>query len=101
MWTDFRFSFRLKSHHVDEDNSESDDDEFTGKGVVYDSDEEEDGPSDDNLTADKRKVLTFFNEGGDHELTGIQGCNKKKVVDEVEEKEKIANVFLDYPDDHE
>ena len=26
---------KLKSHHVDEDNSESDDDEFTGKGVVY------------------------------------------------------------------
>ena len=75
--------FRLKSHHVDEDNSESDDDEFTGKGVVYDSDEEEDGPSDDNLTADKRKVLTFFNEGGDQELTGIQGCNKKKVVEIV------------------
>lgn len=75
--------FRLKSHHVDEDNSESDDDEFTGKGVVYDSDEEEDGPSDDNLTADKRKVLNFFNEGGDHELTGIQGCNKKKVVEIV------------------
>merc|ERR1719341_2639189 len=74
---------RLKSHQIDEDNSESDDDEFTGKGVVYDSDEEEDGPSDDNLTADKRKVLTFFNEGGDHELTGIQGCNKKKVVEIV------------------
>ena len=33
--------FRLKSHQVDEDNSESDDDEFTGKGVVFDSDEEE------------------------------------------------------------
>jgi len=74
---------KLKSHHVDEDNSESDDDEFTGKGVVYDSDEEEDGPSDENLTSDKRKVLTFFNEGGDHELTGIQGCNKKKVVEIV------------------
>ena len=26
---------------MDEDNSESDDDEFTGKGVVFDSDEEE------------------------------------------------------------
>ena len=49
--------------------------------MVEDSDEEEDGPSDDNLTADKRKVLTFFNEGGDHELTGIQGCNKKKAVE--------------------
>ena len=53
---------RLKSHHVDEDNEESDDDEFTGKGVVYDSDEEEDGPSDDNLTTDKKNVLKFFNE---------------------------------------
>ena len=74
---------KLKSHHVDEDNSESDDDEFTGKGVVYDSDEEEDGPSDDNLTSDKKKVLNFFNEGGDQELTGIQGCNKKKVIEIV------------------
>ena len=36
--------FRLKSHHVEEDNSESDDDEFTGKGLVYDSDKEEEGP---------------------------------------------------------
>ena len=35
---------RLKSHHVEEDNSESDDDEFTGKGLVYDSDKEEEGP---------------------------------------------------------
>ena len=74
---------RLKSHHVEEDNSESDDDEFTGKGVVYDSDEEEEGPSDDNLTSDKKNVLKFFNEGGDQELTGIQGCNKKKVVEIV------------------
>ena len=74
---------RLKSHHVEEDNSESDDDEFTGKGIVYDSDEEEDGPSDDNLTSDKKKVLTFFNDGGDQELTGIQGCNKKKVIEIV------------------
>ena len=74
---------KLKSHHVDEDNSESDDDEFTGKGVVYDSDEEEEGPSDDNLTSDKKKVLTFFNDGGDQELTGIQGCNKKKVQEIV------------------
>merc|ERR1719447_1816422 len=31
---------KLKAHHVMEDNSESDDDEFTGKGLVYDSDEE-------------------------------------------------------------
>jgi len=74
---------KLKSHHVEEDNSESDDDEFTGKGIVYDSDEEEDGPSDDNLTSDKKKVLTFFNDGGDQELTGIQGCNKKKVIEIV------------------
>eukprot|EP00090_Calanus_glacialis_P034369 TRINITY_DN5767_c0_g1_i1.p1 TRINITY_DN5767_c0_g1~~TRINITY_DN5767_c0_g1_i1.p1 ORF type:complete len:906 (-),score=328.78 TRINITY_DN5767_c0_g1_i1:158-2875(-) len=70
---------RLKSHQVDEDNSESDDDEFTGKGLVFDSDEEEEGPSDDNMTADKKKVLKFFNEGGEQEMTGIQGCNKKKV----------------------
>jgi len=70
---------RLKSHQVDEDNSESDDDEFTGKGVVFDSDEEEEGPSDENLTSDKIKVLKFFNDGGEHEMTGIQGCNKKKV----------------------
>jgi len=72
---------RLKSHQVDEDNSESDDDEFTGKGVVFDSDEEEEGPSDENLTSDKIKVLKFFNEGGEQEMTGIQGCNKKKVVE--------------------
>jgi len=70
---------KLKAHHVTEDNSESDDDEFTGKGLVYDSDEEEEGPSDDNLTVDKKKVLKFFNEGGEQEMTGIQGCNKKKV----------------------
>jgi len=72
---------KVKAHHVDEDNSESDDDEFTGKGLVYDSDEEEEGPSNDNLTADKKKVLKFFNEGGEQEMTGIQGCNKKKVVE--------------------
>ena len=72
----------MKSHHVDEDNSESDDDEFTGKGVVYDSDEEEEGPSED-MSSDQRKVLAFFNDGGDQELTGIQGCNKKKVVEIV------------------
>ena len=75
---------KLKSHHVDEDNSESDDDEFTGKGIVYDSDEEdEEGLSDENLSSDKKKVLNFFNEGGDQELTGIQGCNKKKVIEIV------------------
>ena len=72
---------KLKAHHVVEDNSESDDDEFTGKGLVYDSDEEEDGPSDHNLTVDKKKVLKFFNEGGEQEMTGIQGCNKKKVTE--------------------
>jgi len=72
---------RLKSHQVEEDNSESDDDEFTGRGLVFDSDEEEEGPSDDNLTADKKKVLKFFNEGGEQEMTGIQGCNKKKVIE--------------------
>lgn len=70
---------KLKAHHVMEDNSESDDDEFTGRGLVYDSDEEEDGPTDDNMTVDKKKVLKFFNEGGEQEMTGIQGCNKKKV----------------------
>jgi len=69
---------KLKAHHVMEDNSESDDDEFTGKGLVYDSDEEEDGPSND-MTVDKKRVLKFFNEGGEQEMTGIQGCNKKKV----------------------
>merc|ERR1719228_298482 len=69
---------KLKAHHVVEDNSESDDDEFTGKGLVYDSDEEEDGPSND-MTVDKKRVLKFFNEGGEQEMTGIQGCNKKKV----------------------
>ena len=52
---------------MDEDNSESDDDEFTGKGVVYDSDEEEEGPSED-MSSDQRKVLAFFNDGGDQEL---------------------------------
>ena len=30
------------------------------------------GPSNDNLTADKKKVLKFFNEGGEQEMTGIQ-----------------------------
>ena len=33
------------------------------------------GPSDENLTSDKIKVLKFFNEGGEQEMTGIQvGC---------------------------
>jgi len=77
---------KLKSHHVEEDNSESDDDEFTGKGLVYDSDEEEEGPSDDNLSSDKKKVLAFFNEGGEQELTGIQGCNKKKVLEIIRQR---------------
>jgi hypothetical protein len=39
---------------------------------VYDSEEEEEGPSDHNLTQDKKKVLKFFNEGSEQELTGIQ-----------------------------
>ena len=63
----------------DEDNSELDDDEYGGQKIVYDSDDEE-GPSDDNLTKDKKKVLKFFNTGSERELTGIQGCNKKKVL---------------------
>ena len=61
MLTECSLSISGFSPYVDEDNSESDDDEFTGKGVLYDSDEEEDRPSDDNLTADKSKVFTFFN----------------------------------------
>jgi len=72
-------SKKVKAHNVNEDNEESDDDEFTGKGIVYDSDEEEEGLSDENLTGAKKKVLKFFNEAIDQELTGIQGCNKKKV----------------------
>ncbi len=39
---------------------------------MYDSEEEEEGPSDHNLTQDKKKVLKFFNEGSEQELTGIQ-----------------------------
>jgi len=74
---------KMKAHHVNEDNSESDDDEFTGKGIVYDSDEDDEALSDENLTGAKKKVLKFFNEGGDQELTGIQGCNKKKVQEIV------------------
>jgi len=44
----------------------------SGKALVYDSEEEEDGPSDNNLTVDKKKVLKFFGEGTEQELTGIQ-----------------------------
>ena len=44
----------------------------SGKALVYDSEEEEEGPSDENLTTDKKKVLKFFNEGTEQELTGIQ-----------------------------
>ena len=40
---------------MDED-SDASDDEFSGKGLVFDSDEEEDGITNENLTADKRKV---------------------------------------------
>ncbi|XP_023339390.1 SWI/SNF-related matrix-associated actin-dependent regulator of chromatin subfamily A containing DEAD/H box 1 homolog isoform X3 [Eurytemora carolleeae] len=70
---------RVKAHEANEENSESDDDEFSGRALVYDSDEEEEGPSNERMTPDKRKVLKFFNEGTDSELIGIQGCNKKKV----------------------
>jgi len=70
---------RVKAHDAEENNSESDDDEFSGTKLVYDSDEEEEGPSNRNMTNDKKKVLKFFNEGTERELTGIQGCNKKKV----------------------
>lgn len=69
--------FRVRAHEADQE-SESDDDEFSGNRLVYDSEEEEEGYTNENLTADKRKVLKFFNEGTEQELTGIQGCNKKK-----------------------
>jgi len=69
--------FRVRAHEADQE-SESDDDEFSGNKLVYDSEEEEEGYTNENLTADKRKVLKFFNEGTEQELTGIQGCNKKK-----------------------
>ena len=78
-------SKKVKSHHVDEDNDESDD-EFTGKGIVYDSDEDDEALSDDHLTGAKKKVLKFFNEATDHELTGIQGCNKKKVQEIIKQR---------------
>ena len=32
---------RVKAHEANEENSESDDDEFSGRALVYDSDEEE------------------------------------------------------------
>ena len=32
---------RVKAHEAEEDNSESDDDEFSGRALVYDSDEED------------------------------------------------------------
>jgi len=72
---------RVKAHEAEEDNSEDDDDEFSGKALVYDSDEEEEGPSNENLTVEKKKVLKFFNEGTDRELSGIHGCNKKKALE--------------------
>ena len=72
---------RVKAHEAEEDNSEDDDDEFSGKALVYDSDEEEEGPSNENLTADKKKVLKFFNEGSERELSAIHGCNKKKALE--------------------
>ena len=31
----------MKAHEANEENSESDDDEFSGRALVYDSDEEE------------------------------------------------------------
>merc|ERR1719362_1781700 len=72
---------KLKAHHVMEDNSESDDDEFTGKGLVYDSDEEEDGPTDDNMTVDQKEGVEVLQRGGRARDDTIQGCNKKKVTE--------------------
>jgi len=60
--------------------SESDGEEYGGHSIVYDSDDEE-GDSDKNLTSDRKKVVTFFNSGTEQELSGIEGCSKKKVKD--------------------
>jgi len=73
----------VRRHEAMDEDSDASDDEFSGKGLVFDSDEEEDGITNENLTADKRKVLKFFNEGTEQELSGIQGCNKKKSVEIV------------------
>ncbi len=81
-----RYSASARS--VDNDNSESDSEgEYNDGNMVYDSDSEEDNEyeiDEDNLSDDKRRVLSFFNKGTSHELAAIQGCSKKKVENILE-----------------
>jgi SWI/SNF-related matrix-associated actin-dependent regulator 1 of chromatin subfamily A len=79
----------VKRHHApEENNSESDSEgEFTGNGVVYDSEDSEeelDIADEGNMTPEQKRVLKFFNNGSEHELACIQGCSKKKVENIVE-----------------
>jgi len=73
---------KIRSFQTEDAESESDDDEYGGQKTVWDSDDEED-PSDHNLSGDKKKVLKFFNTATEQELSGIQGCSKKKVAEIV------------------
>ena len=75
----------VKRHETREpmsDMSESEG-EYDNNGLVFDSSDSEDEAqtdvSDKNLSEDKKKVLDFFRNGTEQELSGIQGCSKKKV----------------------
>lgn len=51
----------MKAHEANEENSESDDDEFSGRALVYDSDEEE-----EVFNMLKAFPLFYVNEIGEH-----------------------------------
>lgn len=73
---------RVKSHEaIEMSDSESESEEYSEKHKVYesDSDVEEEEVNENALPEDKKRVLTFFNEATNQELTAIQGCSKKKV----------------------
>ena len=75
---------------LDMSDSEEED-EYTDKNKVYDSDSdaEEEEINEKKLPADKKRVLDFFNEATEPELVAIQGKVKIKNLSE--------KVFLSSP----
>merc|ERR1711935_1181790 len=74
---------RLRDHEVSGlDMSDSDEeDEYSEKKKVYDSDSEaeEEEIDEKRLPSDKKRVLAFFNDATEPELVAIQGLSKIKV----------------------
>uniref|UniRef100_A0A0K2U565 SWI/SNF-related matrix-associated actin-dependent regulator of chromatin subfamily A containing DEAD/H box 1 homolog n=1 Tax=Lepeophtheirus salmonis TaxID=72036 RepID=A0A0K2U565_LEPSM len=63
--------------HIAVINLDSDDEEYSSS-KVYHSDSDSDSQEVFTSSADRTKVLDFFNTGALPEILGIQGCSKKK-----------------------